>query len=349
MKAINTLALVAFVITLTAYFMSAGTASAPAESGGDRTVTDLLPTRRQPAPVKAEIKQPAAKQTAEPNPVLDIIQSGNICALEANRKKKNFMTDKQDFAALAAVIDPSPGLAEFLSATGPILATEAPKKKYTSRAARLAWAMRLAGNNTLASVPEDLKESRKLLLELEKEDPANSALPFLRLGIEKKMQLDPKELAETENKISDGSDFNTYFEDLGEELESASWQNTITYRFVEHMGYYVLPSLNLYDGTSALQTSTTLSPDAKKRIVLTMKQRALRAKLPFTGRNFNADVYENARSLDHDEQEQSIYQLSAEQSHNLGIEPLNFPSIISSPECDSRDYEEYYYANKGRH
>lgn len=349
MKTINSLALLAFIITLTAYFMSAGTVTAQSETGGDRTIVDLLPAKRQASPLQVMDAKPIQAPTPEePNPLLDAVMAGNLCALE-ELKQKNYTPDKKDFAALKAAIDPSPAFAELLAENGPALATAEPKKKYSHKPARLLWALRLSGQSFIGSAPENLPEARKQLLELEKEDPSNAALPFFRLGVEKKLNLDAKVLAETESKIGDGSDFDLYMDDLVTELNQAKWQSPTAHRLIEHIGYFAVPTPNLYDGVSALQNSTTLSEDSRNRIVAVMKQRALRSTPNSFNRDMNAEIFENARSLGKDYMAPSIYQMALERERALGIEAPNFPYFKSGADCDSRPYEDYFFTNRGKY
>ncbi|MGZ3711915.1 MAG: hypothetical protein ACXVBE_09165 [Bdellovibrionota bacterium] len=361
MKAINTLALAAFMITLLGYFFTAGSKSAPAESGGDRTVTDMLPLKRQASPVidkVVEAPKPLKAQVG-PNPILEALNNNDACQVAA-LKTKNYNVDKNDMQALVQTIDPSPALAEFLSENGPQMAAAEPTKKFAHKSSRLFWALRLSGitSSNFAGLPEDLNGARKILLELEKQDSGNGALPFFRLQIEKKLNFESKILADTAQKIASASEFNTYQDEIAAEFTKASWQSPAHYRLFQQIGYYALPSLNYYESVSilkALEKSGDFDRAAMMNIATLMEEKALRSNALVESREYSGEEYEMGRLLGNQENTlPGIYKISADRATARDLKPLEFPYLPLANEstdtpCDSRAFDEYFYANRGRY
>lgn len=352
MKTINTLALAAFVLTLSAYLLAESMPSAPAQSAA-QVEEDLLPPKRQAAPKPAEKPLEATVIKAEPEAsrkMLEAVMAGDVCQV-AKLKSQVYRFTAEDALAYAESISPSSELAEVLSPAGPLHATSMPKKGFAHRSSRLIWAARLAGLTAgTSSLSQNYAEARKTLLALEKEDEGNGALTLLRFYIERESATDVKTITATVQKLASASSFDFYLDEIGAEVARSRQLSPAHYYLNQYSGYYLGQLSSVGTAFQALKTSEyPSSQEAIRRIAELAMEKGKNSRAVFVQREFSFEQYELARDLISDGTIPSIYTINEQRMKDQGYDVNAYSPGVNTAEggCDPSKFEDFFYRTRG--
>lgn len=265
---------------------------------------------------------PAAKTSPNATPLLRALEQNDMCEIE-RLKNQSGRTTAEELAALAASISPSPQLAELLDPNGPILGSTAKAPAFKNPASRLIFALRKAGLRTGSPTADDasLNQAREMLLELEREDPTNSALPFYRFWIEEDLDYPQDTRRATLDKILAGKKFNLYLDDQEQELTKAYWKSPAHSLLVRKATKEILNVGRLQDSIYALsQSDLGVSKEQMMQLYT----------------NMNGGKFDPNFLKDH----QDGY--DTERLMNLGS-----PALRPSG-CDSSEFERRFYSTRTR-
>jgi hypothetical protein len=340
MKSIITLSTAAVTLTLCAYFFCAGNITPSAQAGGAKFITDLV-QEKQAAPPPA----PILVAQAGPNSMREALASNDVGAVAQLLKNKN-TPDENDVLALLETTDASAKLGEFLGKQGPLLSPLL--RAYQNKASRVFLALELAGlARGINPVKQDLKAARKILLGLEQEDPQNGALPFFLLFVEKNLKFGTKELLRTVERISAATEFETYLDEIAEEVSDLRWQSPAHSLFINSYGTRIVRDPDFSNPTGALKGfSPFIYKETLKKIGRLMKKKGDRSNSSIWLREFSAEQYVNGADLAGDQNVMEIYNISAAREKEQGAGILAFPSLMKDGHCDSRAYEEFFYSQR---
>ncbi len=301
-------------------------------------------------PVRPKPMQQRAETKPEPNPLLEAMEANDICRtmklLETTQSRY-----KHSIQALLTITSLSTPTQEAFKEDGPFFASfEKLDRKFTHTSSNFFWALRLGTLTQQGSPSSDaaLVAAKKILLQLEKEDPANAAYPYFRLAVEQKLKATDAELLEIAKKIAQGSYFETHMDSIMKEITTAAWINPSVRAAISDSELY---PLFLYPSLNTLQK---LDFDGKSAIGDLMMQKGQRSSRGMQSMEYSEQEYSYGHVLKGDDKMPDIYQLSQERE-DMAANPAYrlYPPIhatLNGPakQCDPSILENWYYENRGK-
>lgn len=215
-------------------------------------------------------------------------------------------TEEADFyGAILDTIDASSELRETYGRAGPMLSDkiylpgEKGAPQYKSLAARTVWALKMGGLMSAPRSAPGMNEgaARELLLQLEKEEPANAFYPLFRLLVESRLGYPLDQLRATAEVAASATTLDSHLTEIGGELGNAMWLNSAFHAALAD--YHMPPMLHWYAVGHVLEK---LRKDAgfrgTPRIAELMAEEGLRAEKGWREGGLDRERFEYAHVLE---------------------------------------------------
>lgn len=293
---------------------------------------EIVPSEKTKAQTKEETKD------LKPSPLVAAVRNDQLCELMIQMETETLVDPKHAYEFLQEM-GTGEELQKIFSLNGPLygdsdlsLGKTIPEK--------FLFALRLAEIYSVRSPKsKDLKRARKILLELEKEEPGNAAFPFFRFLIEKRDQVWKDELEKTLKSFHDKSYFDTYLFSLLKDLESQKWRSG-TYHFaVSNFSDYV--KIPYYQpAQEILEFDRKNKTEYGKIVGQLMMQDGRRAKRAHTLGGFCSAQYEWGRNVSLSDELDS-YRLSRQIEGWEENFSFPYPPYVDRNRCDPEPYENF--------
>jgi hypothetical protein len=190
-------------------------------NGSANLIKDPPVQTRRAAPT-TQVALPPLK--IAPTELVLAMEGDNICKAASLQRAKSIFSVEQA-PALMASIGAGASLQETFGAEGPIFGNPKPETKFKHKTSKFMHALKLAGLLHYSAGSTHLETARLLFLELEAEEPSNSAYPAFRLHTEKTLKYSAEKLAATAAQAAAGSYFDTLIMNELRSIEGTRWQS----------------------------------------------------------------------------------------------------------------------------
>ncbi len=350
MKTLQNLTLIALLFTVAAWFSLQGFSIATIRNSPTVPMAEEKIVARSSAPILAT-KPAATKSTdaikpAAPTPFQVALDAGDLC--EVSRLLNGNLQPHDIYAALIAVMSPSPALQEAYSATGPMMNRDMNiKPMLTHPSSDLLWALKLGGliYGPVVNTNENPKAARALLLELEKKDPSNAFYPFFRLYLEDKLGFTKEQLKETTARLQTASAFDNNLHSLEAEFKQASWQSPAMHYVISNAHSTIAPSY--YAPVNVLRRlSEEKEFSGMKSLAELTMEKGLRARRSYITGEYDVQLYSTGRGLVYQQGYPDWTELEAEKGrapHAYPTQPWVTDEVTGERRCDPGPYETFFY------
>lgn len=343
MKTLAFLFLASIVLLMAGLMLNEGHSSprtlntAPELAEGSTNLVAVVPQKKVIAVTQAVAKPPTK---IAPSPLVLAMEADNFCEALIQSSRTSAIT-KEHAPALLESLNASPALRELYAPDGPIFGSPERISPLTHKLSKLFLALRLA--NMLYYGPSEKADdarARELFLELEKQEPGNSAFPYFRLVVEKRQGLSQEKLLETAAKAASGSYFDTLLLEHLRELEGARWQSPTHHLVVSQFLSYA-NNIDLNSGFTAVHDlDRAADSQYGEQIGELMMQNGKRAPRGAGFFEFSANEYDLGRHLAKNSESPDSTMLSREKD---GYSPPYSPYVDSNA-CDRNVYDEFYHS-----
>jgi hypothetical protein len=279
---------------------------------------------------KPEVQKPSAAVAA--------LQREDLCDLMSQLSRES-IAERAHAPQFLQAIGASSELQQIFAVDGPVFGNSE-KNLGQTVPEKFFFALRLAGMYaTNTNAKQDLPRARKILLELEKEEPGNAAFPFFRFSIEQKSDEWKANVKQTLETIAQKSYFNTYLFALLQDLEPLRWRSAAYHYSIT--SFYDYANLQFYSPAQEL-----IEYDAKNKTEFGKALGELMIAEPLRARRgqhvwgFSTIQYDWGRELSGSDQP---YSNRLSQKIEGWEENFHFPypPYVDRSRCNAEPYEKY--------
>lgn len=266
------------------------------------------------------------------------IKNDQLCDLLSQLDDENLINESH-VSEFLELMGASEELQKLFASDGPIYGNSDLNLGKTV-AEKFVFALRLAGIISIqAPKSQDDKRARKILLDLEKEEPGNAAFPFFRFAIEQRNAEWKNESEKTLQALKEKSYFESYLFSLIQDLHSQKWRSA-TYHFSlsQFLDYTRIPYY--VPGQAIMEYDRKNKTEFGKVVGELMMQEGKQARRAHELGGFCSSQYEWGKNVSLSE-EVSSSQLSRKIEGWEDNFSFPYPPYIDRYRCSAETYETY--------
>lgn len=285
-----------------------------------------------------ENSSPGKNTETKPSPLVAAIKNDQLCELLSQLDDENIINENH-ISEFLELMGASEELQKLFAKDGPIYGNSDLNLGKTV-AEKFVFALRLSGMVSIqAPKSQDDKRARKILLDLEKEEPGNAAFPFFRFAIEQRNPDWKEESEKTLQSLKEKSYFQSYLFSLVQDLHSQKWRSA-TYHFSlsQFLDYARIPYY--IPGQAIMEYDRKNKTEFGKIVGDLMMQEGKQARRAHELGGFCSSQYEWGKNVSRSE-EISSSQLSRKIEGWEENFSFPYPPYIDRYRCSSETYENY--------